>query len=631
MLGLLALGACAHPDQKLVRRVRLDGVRSLRKAPMLMGLETRRTAWWPFAEKHYYDPALLDRDVRRIEAHYARSGFFAARVVQRQVKQRPGGRAVDVRLRVDEGQPTMVREVVLKGLERLDARQRSRLREGLGLASGKRFDHDRYRRATVRLKQELIQSGRAYARVTGRVEVDRKARTARIVIDAAPGPLVCFGETTLEGNGAIPGDKLVRLATWERGDRYDPDEINRTRARLFNQRLFASVSVDLPSEPTREAAVRIRVVPTKLREVRLGVGLGVERQRQEVRLSGRWTLRNFLGGMRTLEVQLRPAYVAYPTVWAAKEHGPAAKTDVRLSQPDAWGSGLTLFAVNGYDLGIEQGYQYHGPRVQLGADRTFVRDHLRAGLSWNLQFLDFFNTKELFDQFSTPLGVGFRDPYRLAWLEEFLRLDLRDNIVDPQAGLLGEVRLEQGFPQIGGQFTYFKVVPDLRGYIPVFTRRLVLALRVQLGYMRPLVGDETPVTRRIALGGPTSHRGFTFGRLSPQQNGIPYGGNGSLLGSADLRLRMFQLFKSWISLVPFFDAGDAVADFQDLSLAKLHLATGGSLEYQTPIGSIRVGIGVRLNRLGGRVITGGEPAGNEPVNPDPGERLAFHLTIGDAF
>ena len=39
-------------------------------------------------------------------------------------------------------------------------------------------------------------------------------------------------------------------------------------------------------------------------------------------------------------------------------------------------------------------------------------------------------------------------------------------------------------------------------------------------------------------------------------------------------------------------------------------------------GSIRLGLGVRLNRL---------ESGAEPANPDPGERLAFHLTLGEAF
>jgi len=622
-LGVLLVVGCAHsPKQKIVRRVELQGVRSVAEAPLLRGLKTRRTGWWPFAEKHYYDPAELDRDVRRVEAYLANRGFFSSRVLQRQVTERRGGRAVDVLLRVEEGPATLVQEVRVRGLESVEPALAARLREGLAIPTGQRFDHDRYTRAWTGLKKQLVASGHAYAKVTGRVEVDRRSRAARIQIEVSAGPLVRFGATTIEGQGSIPGDKLLRLLTWRRGEVFDPDELVRTRARLFNQRLFASVRIDLPKEPNPRAAVRIRVVPTRFRDLRLGVGLGIEKQRQEVRLSGRYTLRNFLGGMRTLELRLQPAYVVLPTVWAAVEHGPALVFETKLTQPDLLATGIMVFGALGYDLGIEEGYQYHGPRIQLGGERAFLRDRVRAGLSWNLQLLDFFDIKPVFDQSSTTLGVGFRDPYRLAWLEEFGQLDLRDQIVDPRAGFWAEVRLEQGFSVIGSAFTYVKVTPDARGYVPLGTKRLVLALRVLLGYLRPLAGDDSPVTRRLALGGPTSHRGFTSGRLSPQQDGIPYGGNGSLLGSADLRLRVWRLFDNWLSLVGFIDAGDVAPSFQDLSLSRLHLAVGGSLAYQTPIGSIRLGLGVRLNRL---------ESGAEPANPDPGERLAFHLTLGEAF
>lgn len=630
-LGLLLLAGCGHSQGLLIRRVQLRGVDSLVKAPILLGLESRRTGWWPFAEKHFYEAAILDRDIRRVEAYYGARGFFSARVVRREVLPRPGGRAVDIRLSVKEGPPTLVRAVEVVGLDSVERGLGARLRRELGLSTAVRFDHRRYSSAKSRLKEQLVEAGYAYAAVAGRVEVDRGKHTARIQIDVTPGPLVRFGKTTIEGNGAIPEDKLIRLALWRRGQVYDPDVITRTRARLFNQQMFASVSIDLPRAPTAEGDVRIRLVPTKLRELRFGVGFGLEKARQEARLSARWTLRNFLGGMRTLQVRLQPAYVIFPTVWAPEDHGPALNTEVKLTQPDAWATSITLFAALGYDLGIEPGYQFHGPRVQLGGERAVLRDRLRVGLSWNLQFLDFFNIKDVFDQYSTDLGVGFRDPYRLAWFEEFTRLDLRDQQVDPRAGFWAEVRLEEGFSPIGSQFTYFKLMPDARGFIPLGTRRLVLALRAQLGYLRPLQGDESPVTRRIALGGPTSHRGFTFGRLSPQQNGIPYGGNGSVLGSADLRLRVWRLFNNWLSLVAFFDAGDVVSNFQDLDLSNLHLAVGGSLQYQTPIGGIRLGIGVRLNRLGGQVVTVGQPSSNDPVNPDPGQRMAFHLTIGEAF
>ena len=68
----------------------------------------------------------------------------------------------------------------------------------------------------------------------------------------------------------------------------------------------------------------------------------------------------------------------------------------------------------------------------------------------------------------------------------------------------------------------------------------------------------------------------------------------------------------------FVDAGDVTTTFHELDVTNLHVATGLSLEYTTAIGIVRAGAGVRLNRVNGD-------------NPDPGDRFAFHIAIGEAF
>ena len=162
----------------------------------------------------------------------------------------------------------------------------------------------------------------------------------------------------------------------------------------------------------------------------------------------------------------------------------------------------------------------------------------------------------------------------------------------------------------------------------------MVAARGLVGWLKPYgegAANASPITRRYQLGGPSSHRGFSFGRLSPQIADrlgrlIPVGGNGEALLSLETRADLVKLADHWLGLVPFVDAGDVTVDFADLSPQRLHIATGLSLEYESLIGILRVGAGVRLNRLAGTVVPG-----MQPENPDPGRRLAFHLTIGEAF
>jgi FAD/FMN-containing dehydrogenase len=63
-----------------------------------------------------------------------------------------------------------------------------------------------------------------------------------------------------------------------------------------------------------------------------------------------------------------------------------------------------------------------------------------------------------------------------------------------------------------------------------------------------------------------------------------------------------------------------------LDLGNLNWAVGAALSYETPVGVVRAGAGVRLNRLS----TAFGPNG-VLLNPDPGDRIAYHFSIGEAF
>jgi hypothetical protein len=51
---------------------------------------------------------------------------------------------------------------------------------------------------------------------------------------------------------------------------------------------------------------------------------------------------------------------------------------------------------------------------------------------------------------------------------------------------------------------------------------------------------------------------------------------------------------------------------------------GGGLRIKTAVGAIRADVGVRVNRLAD-MEKDGRP------NPDPGQPVAFHLSIGEPF
>jgi translocation and assembly module TamA len=633
VLALSGALSCAATElahgRKWVRGIYFKGNRHVSSGDLADGLWTEKTGWWPFASKKWFDSGGLDVDLERIRRYYAEQGFFEAKVVNQQILDQGDG-SVEVVLTIDEGNPTSVTDIELQGLDGYPSKLREDLERKLPIERNVVFKYQAYVDTKRLLIERLRNRGYAYAETDSQVFVDDKAHRAKVQFKLQPGPLVRMGDVTIVGNKKIPKQKILNRVTFVKGETYRPQAIDTTEGRLYNLGVFSSVRATLPKEPTPDGDITLSVAPGPLHELRIGGGLGVERERQEARLRFTWAFRNFLGGLRTLTLRSKPAYVVLPDIFNRKRHGPAAENDITLIQPDIFNSKITARAVVGYDLGIQDAFQFHGPRTQLGIDRPTFHEHVLLGVSWNLQYLNFFNVDDaVFDPVTTNLGLGFKDPYRVAYLEEFATIDLRDRPLDPHLGAYFVLRVEEGFPAVGSDFTYLKFTPEARGYIP-FGRRIVLAGRGLVGWLRPAGLDDSPVTRRYALGGPSSHRGFGFGRLAAQAEDpvsgdlVPVGGNGALLLSAELRLDMVKIAGNWLGLVPFVDWGDVTPHFDDLDLSNLHIATGADLTYGTPIGQIRIGMGVRLNRL--------DDIGPKGLpNPDPGERLAFHLTIGEAF
>jgi len=619
-----------------VHSLRFEGNKAVSDATLKSQLVTEATAWYPFAETKHLDIAALDQDMRRITAFYADRGYFDARVVRRRIDKRKDG-AVDITVAIDEGPPTKIDKVAWAAGGAggtLDEPRWTKLAASTSVASGQPADYAHYDSTKAQVKSLLKEDGYAYADVQGDMAVDRDRHLATITYRLTPGPLVHLHSALLEGQGSLPGRKILHRVTWSDGQKYDPDVLATTQGRLYDLGVFSSVRMELPPEPTPDPDVTIKVSPGKLHELKLGGGLGVDRDRQEVRLRAEWSFSNFLGGLRKLQIRLKPAYAVIPGITNIQRSGPVANTDVTLIQPDLANTNVTAQLLAGYDVTLTEGYAARGPRGSLGFQRSFWQDRLTAGAAYNLQYLDFYDIDaSVFDPTMTTLGFGFRDSYRLAYVEEFAQLDLRNRSVALRPGGFIGLHVEEGSTLLGGEFRYLALTPELKFFLPI-THRVMFAWRGLGGWLRPFGGGaatDSPVTRRFRLGGPSSHRGFGFGRLSPQivdKNGnpVPVGGDGELLLSEELRIQVTKVGGNWLSVVPFFDSGDVTPSFEELSLRNLHHAAGLALEYLSPIGVIRAGAAVRLNRLSGVATPGAELS-----NPDPGQRLAFHITVGEAF
>src|SRR4051812_5096293 len=123
-------------------RLVFEGNRAFSDAELAKTIVTTPSAWarrylrLPFSVKHCLDRAELPNDRARLIIFYRRRGY--PKVSVDTVVKPLGARAVEVRFKISEGPPTVLRSFVLRGLDSVAGA--SRIARGLPLREGVRFD-----------------------------------------------------------------------------------------------------------------------------------------------------------------------------------------------------------------------------------------------------------------------------------------------------------------------------------------------------------------------------------------------------------------------------------------------------------------------------------------------------------
>jgi outer membrane protein insertion porin family len=147
--------------------------------------------------------------------------------------------------------------------------------------------------------------------------------------------------------------------------------------------------------------------------------------------------------------------------------------------------------------------------------------------------------------------------------------------------------------------------------------RTVLAVSGRLGLGRTFGFDEPlrlPLPDRFFAGGDYSLRGFATDlagpvAVLPSGEVIPTGGNGLLLGGAELRYDVGRRF----SAAAFTEAGNVYPQVSDMTLSDMRYTAGLGLRYKSALGPLRIDWGYKLDRR----------VGEKPYH--------VHFTIGHAF
>lgn len=633
LIVLALLGACAHgrthrPGDEWLAKVDFEGNQRMSDKKLLTGLALHRT----LKRGRAPDPYVVQVDADRIRGEYLRKGYLDVDVRSR--VERKGDQATVI-YTVEEGVRATTR-IVINGLP--PEVKPDTVLEQLPLKNGQPFDYEKYDLAKPTLLGAVQDAGYAHATMTTNVVADRANHVAVVELTYVIGPRCVFGPIKVTGVKGELAEAVQHRITFAQGQQYSQAAVTQTQRNLYGFGRFSTVRVQPDKTGNPVVGVEVAVSESARHEVKLGGGFGLDPNAYEVRGRAGYTIAGWPWPLDTVSLDLRPAYALLRNT---NDTEPRVRALAKLERKDLLWTFTTSDVQAGYNYLTVEAYTQYGPLASLGFETPVLTDKLRARVGWGIQQVNFSHPSDVLP-IETQIQIGLRNPdrsiasERLGAFQQSVVLDLRDHPIEPRLGAYAEVRVAEGTKYAGSSLDYIEVVPDVRGYVPLYLGGAILALHGRVG---GIYGD-VPLTERFFGGGATGQRGFSERKLSPSvvgpplmSNGlpqlndkdmpkgeqeVPYGGAGLIETSAEARIPITKVKDMPLGAVVFLDGGDVTERPADLDITNLHWAIGAGLRLQTIVGPVRLDFGYRLNRTGA-----GEP--------DPGSHFAYHLTIGEAF
>jgi outer membrane protein assembly factor BamA len=624
----IAAPACAGRQMEDVRgvesyitRIEIEGVHRFKKKELISYLNIGESSWLVWKPKYPFSEAMLPIDAERILELYRAYGYYDAEVVsmvpdtrvgrvriagKHKGERKPGKTRIKIVVR--EGAPTKVTDLEMHWPEGEPAgppdpkATAESVESSSTVKEGEPFEIPKLNASTELLKGHLQNRGYAFAAVKEAAVVDPN-RDVEVDFTLRPGPYVEIGTITIEGLVGVPERFVRNEIDFAPGKRYSPALLTRIEQTIYGMDVFQSVSIDTEDKPTTPGKVNltIRVVESKTQSIKVGPGIGIDPVRWEQHATMLYSHKNFGKNLTRFDLRVTAGYAELPSLFNPQAHGPLLRFEPKFQQKGFLEKRTTWTLAPSFELGIWQGYQFYSPQLRMGPSRFFGK-HVEASLTYNGRFVDFFNVSPALNAQDSVVGLDFRDPYFVSYLEPELSLYFVDSILKPRNGAI--INAVYDIAGLGGDFTFHKIQPTLRGYYSPH-ERVTLAARASVGFMFPFGKRAgTPIDMRYFLGGSDTVRGWGLRRLSPKVfvenceetitddcNGIPTGGQTMVLGNFEARVRMVDK----LSMAAFFDMGDVRAGIATFNPKNWNYSAGPGLRYDSPIGTFRLDVGFRLN------------------------------------
>jgi outer membrane protein insertion porin family/translocation and assembly module TamA len=612
VVAALMVSACKEAGTIKLHSLKFVGVKSVDVGRLKAALATHEGSKLPWGKKAYFDRERFDADLARIQAFYNDRGFPDARVTGFDVNLNDKQDAVDVVLRIAEGDPVLLVKVDFAGFDVIPPAHLDQLRSQIPMKIGQPRDRQLVLTAHELAVNEVKDHGYPYAKVITSENDGPTGKQAIVTFAAEPGQLAHFGPIQIQGNSSVSDRVVERELTFKPGDLYRRSVEQQSQRRLYGLALFQFATIEPLNleQQLADVPMRVTVAEGKHQRVNFGVGYGTE---EKARVDAEYRQVNFLGGARTAGATARYSSLDrglrldfnQPYFFAPRFSLSAEAQDWYTYTPAYNATTLGAKAILKHQLGLHTSWSVS---IATERDTSTVAPNVLADPTLRPFLIGLGLNPITGDQSGTVNALGFDFQHSTA-----------DSVLNAHHGYQLSFHTEQAGQIVPGTFRYYALSADLRHYLPIHGNNFVLASRLQFGDIRPNGRDDrnVPFSKKYFLGGSTTVRGWGLYEISPLASGLPIGGDSMLLFTEEAR----ALIRGNLSGVLFLDAGNVWAAAFSQKLNDLRYAVGPGLRYQTPIGPIRVDFGYQLNPIPGLLVNG------QPQT----RRWRVHFSIGQAF
>ncbi|DAB40757.1 MAG TPA: outer membrane protein assembly factor [Sulfurovum sp. UBA12169] len=561
--ALFLSGLCSAKETPLpTHTIHISGQKAFEEAKLYDALSADTKSFFQFWKED--TPRIKDKLIPTLDptlkSFYDSEGFYDANFTIKETN-------TSVTIKINENSPVLVNDIAISS--------DYSIAEYVTFKKGERFRAKEFVRIKNEIISALLKDGYCSYDLDTKAYVDLESHRVDLRYALKKGDICVFDQTNIKGLKTID-EKIVlsRIAAKE-GERFDTRRIEQTYANLYMLDAFDSVIVN--SNRKFYNKVPIDIVLSEVRKpYHLETGAGYDTY-VGARVHSEVTKKNFMGDAQKIKLQIS---------WSQKEE----LLQLDFFKPawfDLFGYYLDFGAVAGYSNLEYDGFMEKKEYTRAYFEHEHEKLKLRAGVA--LENIDIALIDNLAD--NQVLQQAINDGTFLLFYPYFEGIyDARDSKLNPKYGYYLSGYFEYGVPYSDEASVYEKLLIEGR-YIYSFGN-LTLAGVAKAGVIDQ-TSNEIPESKLFFGGGSFSNRAYGFREigviLSPTEESIE--GASSMLNfsfEAD-----YPIWGDFYGAV-FTDNTMLTKESYDFS-GDFITSAGAGVRYMTPIGPIKMDIGVNVH------------------------------------